>query len=243
MVNRKVLSKKTSAVKNSKPSKSKVEHLSEKTSLRSALLLNGGATKESKLLIESPNDNDILFGRGGESNNAKGNRRYQKVIEESSEEYSSLTSRKAKTEFAWNIYSQLRNEGARFLRREKGSSYWSTAPEEACRKKISQRLRERALEARDKKKADNPANLLPKQDPSLDFDDVSIVDPFPDSSDGSIESLVDFVDDFPVSWTLPDPVGSQPRGAMVSRPNSRSSDTDQTVSSDPRKHLFGKYDF
>lgn len=107
--------------------------------------------------IKTPNEIDILFGRGGESNNASGNHRYQKVIEEWSHEYSTLTSRKAKTQLAWKIYMQLKQEGARFLKREKGNPYWTEAPEDDCRKKISQRLRERALEVRDKLDMENDA--------------------------------------------------------------------------------------
>lgn len=189
--------------------RTKFEISAQPTSLQSAILTT---LKQNKLpsIVDAPNKADILFGRGGESNNAKGNMRYQKVIAEWSKEYSALTSRKAKTQLAWQIYCQLRQEGARFLKREKGSQYWTEAPEADCRKKISQRLRERALEAKEKREMDK-YTATPEVE-QVDFDDASIVLPLPedvfDGSDDSIESLVDFADEFPASWMLPEQVES-----------------------------------
>jgi hypothetical protein len=177
------------------------------------------------VMVETPTDNDILCGRGGESNNAKGNRRYQKVIEEFSRDYALLSSRKAKTQFAWKIYSRLKEEGYRFLVREKGSRFWTEAPEEACRKKISQRLRERALDGRDgEKKAPPPEEVVKEEIPSSDTLEgdavVSMDQLLPedalDVSDGSIESLVEFADDFPSSWIDPEPEQSQNQFAIGS---------------------------
>jgi len=96
-----------------------------------------------------PNDKAILFGRGGESNNNAGNRRYQKVIAEMASKYTLIPGRKEKTIFAWGIYQQLKNEGYHFLKRDSNGMYFEEASDAACRKKISQRLRERALEAKD----------------------------------------------------------------------------------------------
>ena len=209
MTNKKTQSAKPMAVKSS--SRSKYEATVPPTTLRSAALLNA---QRSPLVIHRPNGADILFGRGGESNNAEGNRKYQKVIEESSKEYSALTGRKAKTQFAWKIYSQLREEGARFLKKEKGDEFWTEAPEEACRKKISQRLRERALEARDKQEHKRIATSTSNRRAQVIWDDVALVEPVPEpdfeGSDGSIESLVDFADNFPASWMTmaPEPVSS-----------------------------------
>lgn len=167
-------------------------------------------------MIETPNQKDILFGRGGESNNAEGNRRYQKVIESRCQAYSALGGRKAKTQLAWQIYKELRDEGARFLKKEKGSLYWSEAPEGDCRKKISQRLRERALEAKaqrsdlnGKTSPSDDDTIVTTEEESRAFDfflDEASMDMLPETdfseSDDSIETLMDFADDFPASWTV-----------------------------------------
>ena len=114
-------------------------------------IVSSEAMKDGKA-IKTPffNQKDILFGRGGESNKNNGNKRYLKIIDERSLVYGGLKGRKAKTRFAWDIYKQLSGEGARFLKHDShGGKGWEVASPEACRKKISQRLRERALIARE----------------------------------------------------------------------------------------------
>ena len=196
---------------------------SQPTTLISAMRLKKTKTPvRATSIVTKPNPNDILFGRGGESNNAHGNRRYQKVIESWCHSYSALTSRKAKTQLAWQIYNELKKDGVRFLRREKGSRAWSEAPEEDCRKKISQRLRERALEAKDKKdmasgndyltsssRQKEEAPEMPAVDILPDLEEISSEDPLSQDlseSDDSLETLMDFADEFPSSWTLPEPL-------------------------------------
>ncbi|CAB9501337.1 expressed unknown protein [Seminavis robusta] len=167
------------------------------------------------LKIEIPRDNDILFGRGGMSNNAEGNRRYQKVIEQWGSHYSTLAGRKAKTQLAWEIYYQLRNEGFRFLKRDNGSQYWTEASDDACRKKISQRLREIVFETTQGGRQVSPIVkslpttevLIPEVTPTAspkeeDAEEEDLLrGPLPDDSDhDSIESLVDTADYFPISW-------------------------------------------
>lgn len=58
-----------------------------------------------------------------------------------------LNTRKTKTEFAWEVVRQLKNEGSRFLRKEE--DVYVEAGDEEARKKVSQRLRDLALGARD----------------------------------------------------------------------------------------------
>ena len=200
--------------------------------LLSAMLRDHRPTKSNKGLgslrkstsITTPRECDILFGRGGVSNNAEGNRVYQKVIEQWSGVYSTLQGRNAKTALAWTIYHQMKDQGFRFLKKDKGGDCWTEAPEEACRKKISQRLRERALEVKDEY-ALTPAtvvhstqdNVEPKNEeykfdfsgeiPQADdaryaFDNASVIDP---TCDDSIKALEAFVDDFPISWISPSP--------------------------------------
>jgi hypothetical protein len=100
--------------------------------------------------IKVPRSRDVLFGRGGESNHNAGNRHYQAVVEQRGMEYAGCEKRKDKTQLAWEIFFQLKGEGYSFLKKDRASLLWFEASPQECRKKISQRLRERALEAREK---------------------------------------------------------------------------------------------
>jgi Ubiquitin family len=89
----------------------------------------------------------VLFGRGGLSNNHPGNKYYNEFLEKRAWDYLHLKTRKTKTEFAWEIVRQLKQEGRRFLRKEE--DVYVEAENEEARKKVSQRLRDLALGARD----------------------------------------------------------------------------------------------
>lgn len=99
--------------------------------------------------IKRPKDGDVLFGRGGSSNNQRGNKRYQTIVESRAIEYANLTGRNEKTSVSWEIVKQLKKEGARFLRKDKLSGLYFETTDVEFRKKVSQRLRERALEVRE----------------------------------------------------------------------------------------------
>ena len=107
--------------------------------------------KASKTIsgIKKPKDLDVLFGRGGSSNNQRGNKRYQAIVESRAIEYAGLTGRNEKTNLSWEIVKQLKKEGARFLRKDKVSGLYFETTDDEFRKKVSQRLRERALEVRE----------------------------------------------------------------------------------------------
>ena len=106
-------------------------------------------SNKSSRAIKKPKDNDVLFGRGGSSNNQIGNKRYQEIVESRAIEYSQLTERAAKTNISWEIVQQLKKDGARFLRKDKISGFYFETSDDEFRKKVSQRLRERALEVRE----------------------------------------------------------------------------------------------
>jgi hypothetical protein len=95
----------------------------------------------------------VLFGRGGLSNNHPGNKHYNEFLEKRAWDYLHLKTRKTKTEFAWEVVRQLKLEGSRFLRKEK--DVYLEAGDEEARKKVSQRLRDLALGARDQISRDN----------------------------------------------------------------------------------------
>jgi hypothetical protein len=99
--------------------------------------------------LTNPVAKDVLMGRGGQSNNHPGNKHYQSVLETHAWEYSQLMGRDAKTKFAWGIFHQLKKEGIRFLRFDRATGEFLEAQPDDARKKISQRLRELALELRE----------------------------------------------------------------------------------------------
>ncbi|CAB9528778.1 expressed unknown protein [Seminavis robusta] len=99
--------------------------------------------------IAKPTALDIMMGRGGMSNNHPGNKHYHTVLETRAWEYSQLKGRNAKTDLAWEVFHQLKREGARFLKYDKPTGEYIEASNDDARKKISQRLRELALEVRE----------------------------------------------------------------------------------------------
>jgi hypothetical protein len=100
-------------------------------------------------LVKNPNAIDVLMGRGGQSNNHPGNKHYQSVLEAHAWEYSQLKGRDAKTKFAWGIFQRLKKECIRFLKCDRAKGVYLEAEDDEARKKISQRLRELALEVRE----------------------------------------------------------------------------------------------
>jgi len=100
----------------------------------------------NKNQIKEPREYDILAGRGGLGNNHLGNRRYHALISAKAIEYGKLKKRNEKTSMAWSVVAQLKREGVRLLKRDKITGLFSEESDEDFRKKVSQRLRERALE-------------------------------------------------------------------------------------------------
>ena len=107
-------------------------------------------TSSSNIVVANP-EKAILFGRGGASNNNVGNHVYQKLCAKRSVEYLNCTKRKEKTSLAWTILNELKSQGVQFFKKKDSKSdCWIQAEDEECRKKISQRLRELALLAKDR---------------------------------------------------------------------------------------------
>jgi hypothetical protein len=110
---------------------------------------NKKATMKESQGISKPRKMDVLFGRGGLSNNNLGNKRYQILVKARGWEYARCAERNAKTAIAWEIVRQLKSEGVRFLQKDKTTGLWFEQSDDAFRKKVSQRLRERALEVKE----------------------------------------------------------------------------------------------
>jgi hypothetical protein len=87
---------------------------------------------------------DVLCGRGGESNNYIGNKKYRKVVNARKEAYRTipLKQRKAKTAFVKSIVQHVNNCGGRFVDLDEASGRYYVVTMEKARKKTSQALRE-----------------------------------------------------------------------------------------------------
>eukprot|EP00934_Nitzschia_sp_Nitz4_P007780 Nitzschia sp. Nitz4//scaffold6_size259037//200548//201864//NITZ4_001107-RA/size259037-processed-gene-0.89-mRNA-1//-1//CDS//3329556992//7770//frame0 len=93
---------------------------------------------------ETIGDWDVLCGRGGESNNFIGNKKYRKVVNERKEAYRQipLKQRKAKTTFVRGIVQHVNNCGGRFVDLDEKTGNYYVVTMEKARKKTSQALRE-----------------------------------------------------------------------------------------------------
>jgi len=97
--------------------------------------------------MESVNQNDVLCGRGGATNNHIGNRNFRKLVAQHQQAY--LMARKRdKRDIAQRIVSIVRNNGGRFLKRNDNSpEMWVDVGDKRACEKTSQALRE-GLEVR-----------------------------------------------------------------------------------------------
>jgi hypothetical protein len=114
-------------------------------------------------------DWDVLCGRGGESNNFVGNKKYRRVVNERKEAYRSipLKQRKAKTAFVRSIVQHVNNCGGRFVDLDDKSGRYYVVTMEKARKKTSQALRETKelkwleIAPRERKTPSNKNNVCP----------------------------------------------------------------------------------
>lgn len=141
-------------------------HGSNQTTLVLAMRLKQGQARSStkiqaQIKVIVPTPSDILMGRGGGTNKNEGNRKYQMLIEERGVAYARVEGRNLKTQFAWAIYKQIRENGTRFLIRNTTESGWVEPTPQACRKKISQRLREVVLKAKEKGRLNTDTTRVP----------------------------------------------------------------------------------
>ena len=85
--------------------------------------------------------NDVLFGRGGATNNHSGNKFFRTIVADHQAEY--LQARKRdKGAIALRIVRIVYGEGGRFLRRDPATREWIEVGEKRAAEKTSQALRE-----------------------------------------------------------------------------------------------------
>lgn len=87
------------------------------------------------------NDNDVLFGRGGATNNHNGNKKFRVIVTDHQPEYVGAR-KKDKAIISKRIVRLVREKGGRFLRRDASSGLWIEVGDKKASEKTSQALRE-----------------------------------------------------------------------------------------------------
>lgn len=87
------------------------------------------------------NDNDVLFGRGGATNNHNGNKKFRVIVTDHQPEYLGAR-KKDKAVISKRIVRRVREKGGRFLRRDESSGLWIEVGDKKASEKTSQALRE-----------------------------------------------------------------------------------------------------
>lgn len=107
------------------------------------VLLDDLSSKEA-IQASDITENDVLFGRGGVTNNHIGNRRYRSYVQQQQEHYFSKP-KMEKSQIANYIVAKIRQENGRFLKKD-GSrgGLWFDVGDRRAREKTSQALREKA---------------------------------------------------------------------------------------------------
>mmetsp|Transcript_12669 Transcript_12669/g.17979 ORF Transcript_12669/g.17979 Transcript_12669/m.17979 type:complete len:332 (-) Transcript_12669:473-1468(-) len=111
-------------------------------------------------VIEKVLENDVLCGRGGETNHHPGNVRYRNLVKEQQILYLKAK-RRDKPRIARHIVETVRIRGGRFLKKHTESGTWRDVGNNKAREKTSQALREGAPDLRVCKS--NPNNAEKKQ--------------------------------------------------------------------------------
>jgi hypothetical protein len=108
---------------------------------------------------------DVLMGREKLAHAHTGNMRYQFLIGEYQERYDACETRIEKTVIVYTIVRQIKENGGRFLSRERGDSNWSEADESVVNKKVSNAFRggRRTAVARSKRSNDGTPETASKR--------------------------------------------------------------------------------
>ena len=92
--------------------------------------------------IRFPGNMDVVYGRGGLSNNQEGNKIFRELIMSHKDRYESIKDRAKKNEIATNIVSQMRGMGSRFLQFSETANMWYDSGDLKAVEKTKQRFRE-----------------------------------------------------------------------------------------------------
>jgi len=118
---------------------------------------------DSSEVITRVLENDVLCGRGGETNHHSGNIQYRNFVKVCQPAYISAK-RRDKPRIAEKIVQSVRKLGGRFLKKDPESNTWRDVGNTKAREKTSQALREGAPELR------NPKDAIPTKKQSKMID-------------------------------------------------------------------------
>jgi len=147
-----------------------INHTANYTSMTTPLS-NSASARKPRLVqrIRTPNDHDVLCGRGGGINSHPGNIKFRNWVRERKENYNLAPSKAAKASVSREIVDRVTGQDppGRFLQREemekcqsgKGSSYWVEIDDTKAMAKTSQALREGAPAIRAKAQTDNGSTV------------------------------------------------------------------------------------
>jgi len=89
-----------------------------------------------------PTDLDVLLGRGGQTNNHPGNRRYREEVLKVKPMYHDCTTKLEKFDVSKLLMEYVHHYGGRFLSKDDSTGHWCIACPKKARQKCSQALRE-----------------------------------------------------------------------------------------------------
>ena len=104
---------------------------------------------EDRTQIVEPNEDDVLFGRGGMTNHHPGNKIYRSLVEAHKPDYN-IAPTKMRPRVAKRIIFAMRNskKNIRFLKRDSKTNTWFDVGDAVASSKCSQALREKSPEER-----------------------------------------------------------------------------------------------
>jgi hypothetical protein len=144
-------SKTTTAAKygcNKKTRKGKAEKAKVELMREAPYVKDTAPYKEANLAlinIKTPNDSDVICGRGGGSNHHKGNETFRRIVKEKKGGYVETDGRTPKAGIAWTVVQWIRykqNPPGRFLEKNENGT-WTEVGDKKAQVKTSQALREK----------------------------------------------------------------------------------------------------
>ena len=107
-----------------------------------AAVQQGATAVPGEIYIATPDDDDVLCGRGGATNNHSGNVKYRQLVQSHQDEYL-LAVKSEKKAVAASIVATIHSRGGRFLKKcTDGRPGWTDIGQKKSREKTSQALRE-----------------------------------------------------------------------------------------------------
>jgi hypothetical protein len=87
-------------------------------------------------LVKLPDNNDVLFGRGSDCWAHEGNIHFRSVVSKYQDEYHSNKTRSEKADIVGTIVQEMKQIGARFLKKDPYSDGWYEANRAAIIEKV-----------------------------------------------------------------------------------------------------------